>query len=131
MCIQHLLENVLTVLNCLFLFKDPKQRLKTFGSLMTEPRPASVSALSLVRDAIARLPDGVGSVTDVCNLLTYSQYLSSKNFSKIFDIVLYCIPILVKKPFPCVSFNEDTKQFSYLQHKFSVEEHSKFYFVMH
>ena len=102
---------MLTVLNCLYLFKDPKQRLKTFGSFMTEPRPASDSALSLVRDAIAQLPDGVGSVTDVSNLLRYSQNLSSKNFSKIIDIVVYCMSILVKEPFPCVSFNEDINSF--------------------
>ncbi|KAK4021077.1 hypothetical protein OUZ56_003008 [Daphnia magna] len=69
--------------------KEPKQRMKTFGSLMTEPRPASVSALSLVRDAIARLPNGVGSVNDVTDLLSYSQYI--KKSSKIIDLVVYCI----------------------------------------
>ncbi|KAI9557270.1 hypothetical protein GHT06_017094 [Daphnia sinensis] len=103
--------------------KELKQRLKTFGSLTTEPRPASVNVFSLVRDAIARLPNDVGSVTDLTNLLSYSQYLSSEKSSKIIDVVAYCVPILAKEPFPCVSFNKETNQSSYLQHGFSVQEH--------
>ena len=37
-------------------------------------RPAHVTILSLVRDAAARLPHGVGTRADVCALLRDSQY---------------------------------------------------------
>jgi len=39
-------------------------------------RPPFVSILSVVRDAVARLPDGVGTRTDVTELCKESQWLA-------------------------------------------------------
>ena len=43
-------------------------------AMLKVERPAHVTILSLVRDAAARLPRGVGTRADVCALLRDSQY---------------------------------------------------------
>lgn len=43
--------------------------------LVVPGAPASVSMLSLVRDAVARLPNGVGTRSDVAILLRQSAFL--------------------------------------------------------
>jgi len=44
---------------------------------LKKDRPPAVTILSLVRDAAARLPDGVGTRADICSLLKDSQYLEA------------------------------------------------------
>lgn len=44
--------------------------------LLKTERPAYVSILSVVRDAVARLPDGVGTRMDVTELAKDSQWLA-------------------------------------------------------
>ena len=44
--------------------------------LLKTVRPPFVSILSVVRDAVARLPDGVGTRTDVTELAKESQWLA-------------------------------------------------------
>jgi nuclear factor related to kappa-B-binding protein len=45
--------------------------------LLKTERPPFVSILSIVRDAVARLPDGIGTRTDVVELCKESQYLAT------------------------------------------------------
>jgi nuclear factor related to kappa-B-binding protein len=45
-------------------------------ALLKTVRPPFVSILSVVRDGVARLPDGVGTRTDVCELCKESQWLA-------------------------------------------------------
>lgn len=45
-------------------------------SLLVPTRPACVTLLSLVRDAVARLPNGEGTRTDISELLKDSQFLA-------------------------------------------------------
>lgn len=94
---------------------------------MTEPRPASVNVFSLVRDTIARLPNGKGFVGDIAQLLSDSQYITRcKSISKLLAAVVYCLPILANECHPCVAFNKETHLFHYQQYGFTIEEHSMF-----
>ena len=43
--------------------------------MLVPDRPASVSLLTLVRDAVSRLPNGEGTRSDIVELLRDSQYL--------------------------------------------------------
>ena len=44
--------------------------------LLKPDRPSHVTILCLVRDAAARLPNGVGTRADICQLLKESQYIN-------------------------------------------------------
>lgn len=46
--------------------------------LLKQERPSYVTILCLVRDAAARLPDGVGTRADICDLLKDSQYVNDR-----------------------------------------------------
>ena len=43
--------------------------------MLTNDRPACITLLCLARDAAARLPDGVGTRADICELIKESQYM--------------------------------------------------------
>lgn len=45
-------------------------------SLLVPNRPSCVTLLSLVRDAVARLPNGEGTRTDISQLLKDSQFIA-------------------------------------------------------
>lgn len=47
------------------------------GALLSADRPDVVSSASLMRDALARLPGGVGTRLDIASLVLHSQYLAS------------------------------------------------------
>ena len=44
--------------------------------LLKAERPSYITILCLVRDAAARLPGGVGTRADICELLKESQYIN-------------------------------------------------------
>lgn len=48
------------------------------GALLSADRPDVVSSASLMRDALARLPGGIGTRLDVASLVLQSQYLASE-----------------------------------------------------
>ncbi|KAK4030545.1 hypothetical protein OUZ56_023788 [Daphnia magna] len=51
-----------------------------------------------MRDAIARLPNGNGSLRKIAELLSESQYITRfKSISKLLEVVVYCLPILLRK----------------------------------
>jgi nuclear factor related to kappa-B-binding protein len=44
--------------------------------LLKTERPSYITILCLVRDAAAKLPNGVGTRADICELLKESQYIN-------------------------------------------------------
>lgn len=48
------------------------------NELLRADRPKGVTICSVVKDAMARLPDGEGTVGDVCVLVRDTQYLKSR-----------------------------------------------------
>lgn len=44
--------------------------------MLKNERPACVTILTLARDAAARLPNGVGTRADICELVKESQYIN-------------------------------------------------------
>jgi len=46
--------------------------------MLKSDRPAYVTILCLVRDAASRLPEGVGTRADICDLLKDSQYINER-----------------------------------------------------
>lgn len=62
--------------------------------MLKSDRPAYVTILCLARDAASRLPDGVGTRADICDLLKDSQYINERlsdaqvNIIKIFFFYL-------------------------------------------
>jgi hypothetical protein len=47
-------------------------------AMLKQDRPAYVTILCLARDAAAKLPDGVGTRADICDLLKDSQYINER-----------------------------------------------------
>ena len=47
-------------------------------AMLKQDRPAYVTILCLARDAVAKLPDGVGTRADICDLLKDSQYINER-----------------------------------------------------
>ncbi|KAK4017746.1 hypothetical protein OUZ56_033469 [Daphnia magna] len=68
--------------------KEPSQRVKAFKSFFTEPRPAAANMYSLMRDAIAQLPNSNGSLRKIAELLSESQYITRfKSIRKLLEVV--------------------------------------------
>jgi hypothetical protein len=47
-------------------------------AMLKQDRPSYVTILCLARDAAAKLPDGVGTRADICDLLKDSQYINER-----------------------------------------------------
>lgn len=80
-------------------------------NLLVPGRPHSVTIMSLVRDAISRLPNGEGSKAHVCELLKASQYLVPG--SVMHGVVNTVIERLQKVAEGCVYFDPRRKVFVY------------------
>jgi len=58
--------------------------------MLKSDRPAYVTILCLARDAASRLPEGVGTRADICDLLKDSQYINERlSDSQVFYILLF------------------------------------------
>jgi len=84
-------------------------------SVLTPERPPHVTVLALVRDAAARLPEGVGSKEDISSLLRISQYmLTSVTDSHISQVVSNALDrLLAQHVDPCVEYCNRKKQWIY------------------
>ena len=83
--------------------------------LLVTERPPSVTLLSLVRDAAARLPGGEGSRTDVCELLKESAYITDgANDAQVSTVVSGALDRLHYEGDPCVRFDAERKLWIYL-----------------
>lgn len=78
-------------------------------------RPPHVTILCLVRDAAARLPNGVGTRADICQLLKESQYINENiDDEKLSNIVSGALDRLHYEDDPSVKYYSDKKLWIYL-----------------
>ena len=83
--------------------------------LLRKDRPSFITILSLVRDAAARLPDGVGTRADICELLKQSQYINEDiPDDKLSNIVSGALDRLHYEEDPCVKYDNEKKLWTYL-----------------
>mmetsp|Transcript_21860 Transcript_21860/g.36191 ORF Transcript_21860/g.36191 Transcript_21860/m.36191 type:complete len:706 (+) Transcript_21860:92-2209(+) len=97
---------------------------KARDHFMLKPaRPPCITVLSLVRDAASRLPGGVGSRQDVCDLLRHSQYvIDDVSNEKINEVVSGALDRLHYEKDPCVRYDSDRKTWLYLHRNRSEDD---------
>lgn len=95
-------------------------------SLLVPDRPPYVTILSLVRDAVARLPNGEGTRADICELLKESQYLapltSPAAENNLNSVVSGALDRLHYENDPCVKYDSPRKLWIYLHRNRNEEE---------
>lgn len=95
-------------------------------NMLTADRPSFVTILTLVRDSAARLPNGEGTRTDICELLKYSQYiLPTASETVLATIVSGALDRMHTENDPCVRFDPKRKIWIYLHRNRSEEEFEK------
>lgn len=78
-------------------------------------RPPYLTLLSLTRDAAARVPDGVGTRADICQLVRDSQYIvESASDTQVSNLVSGALDRLHYEKDPCVKYDTDRKLWMYL-----------------
>nr|CAD7200167.1 unnamed protein product [Timema douglasi] len=91
-------------------------------SLLVADRPNFVTILALVRDSTARLPNGEGTRSDICELLKDSQYLAPiSQESYLHSVVSGALDRLHYEADPCVKYDTKRKIWIYL-HRGRTEE---------
>ncbi|XP_030834134.1 nuclear factor related to kappa-B-binding protein isoform X2 [Strongylocentrotus purpuratus] len=91
-------------------------------ALLISDRPSYVTILSLVRDAVARLPNGEGTRAAVCELLKDSQYLADSSDSQINNVVSGALDRLHYEKDPCIKYDVNRKLWIYLHKERTKEE---------
>ena len=90
--------------------------------LLKTKRPPYITLLALVRDAAARLEDGVGTRLDICELLKDSQYINDNiPNNKINSIVSGALDRLHYQKDPCVKYDSHNKLWIYLHRNRSLD----------
>ncbi|XP_037073468.1 nuclear factor related to kappa-B-binding protein-like [Pollicipes pollicipes] len=83
-------------------------------ALLAADRPACVTILTLVRDAVARLPNGQGSRGDVCELVRDSGFLAAGAEAQMTGAVSSALDRLHGEADPCVRYDSHRKLWLYL-----------------
>lgn len=92
-------------------------------NMLTADRPSFVTILTLVRDATARLPNGEGTRTDICELLKSSQYICpSASETVLQTIVSGALDRMHTENDPCVRYDSKKKNWIYLHRNRTEEE---------
>lgn len=92
-------------------------------TMLTDDRPSFVTILTLVRDATARLPNGEGTRTDICELLRSSQYICpSASETVLQTIVSGALDRMHTENDPCVRYDSKRKIWIYLHRNRTEEE---------
>lgn len=92
-------------------------------TMLTADRPSFVTILTLVRDATARLPNGEGTRTDICELLKSSQYICpSASETVLQTIVSGALDRMHTENDPCVRYDAKRKIWIYLHRNRTEEE---------
>ena len=90
--------------------------------LLKIERPPYITLLALVRDAAARLEDGVGTRLDICDLLKDSQYINENiSENKVNNIVSGALDRLHYQKDPCVKYDSHHKLWIYLHRNRSLD----------
>lgn len=78
-------------------------------------RPGYLTLLSLTRDAAARLPDGVGTRADICQLVRDSQFIvETASDTQISNLISGALDRLHYEKDPCVKYDTERKLWMYL-----------------
>lgn len=92
-------------------------------TMLTGDRPNFVTILTLVRDATARLPNGEGTRTDICELLKSSQYICPSASEPVLQtIVSGALDRMHTENDPCVRYDTKRKIWIYLHRNRTEEE---------
>eukprot|EP01017_Pseudomicrothorax_dubius_P044357 TRINITY_DN7489_c0_g1_i2.p1 TRINITY_DN7489_c0_g1~~TRINITY_DN7489_c0_g1_i2.p1 ORF type:complete len:287 (-),score=57.15 TRINITY_DN7489_c0_g1_i2:4-864(-) len=104
--------------------KMPTSNIKPRDHFMLKnDRPGYITILCLVRDAASRLPNGVGTRADICELLKESQYINENvSDEKVSNIVSGALDRLHYEDDACVQYDQEKKLWTYL-HKDRTEEY--------
>ncbi|CAB3372355.1 Hypothetical predicted protein [Cloeon dipterum] len=97
-------------------------------TLLVSDRPNCVTILSLVRDALARLPNGEGTRSDICILLRDSHYISpgaEENYLQ--SVVGGALDRLHYEADKCVKYDPKRKIWVYLHRNRTEEDFEKIY----
>lgn len=95
-------------------------------NMLVPDRPNFVTILTLVRDAIARLPNGEGTRADICELLKSSQYINPNANDQILQtIVSGALDRMHTEPDPCVKYDSKRKVWIYLHRSRCEKEFEK------
>lgn len=98
------------------------------NNLLKSERPAIITITNLVRDAIARLPNGEGTRSDICEMLKNSQYLLTHVLDKtLLSVIANVLDYLCSETDPCVKFDADRKLWIYLHRNRTSDEFDKLY----
>lgn len=91
-------------------------------TMLNANRPNFVTILSLVRDATARLPNGEGTRSDICELLKSSQYISNTAPDNVLQsVVSGALDRMHTQWDPCVKYDQKRKIWIYL-HRHRTED---------
>ncbi|KAK6231528.1 hypothetical protein QUC31_011196 [Theobroma cacao] len=83
--------------------------------MLKADRPPNITVLTLVRDAAARLPAGMGTRADVCVLIRDSQYIVEDiSEEQLSQVVSGALDRLHCEHDPCVQFNRERRLWFYL-----------------
>ncbi|KAG8468123.1 hypothetical protein KFE25_007175 [Diacronema lutheri] len=92
-------------------------------ALLRSERPAHVTILTLVRDAAARLPDGVGTRADVSELLRDSQFVvDGASEAQLAQVVSGALDRLHYEKDACVRYEPERKLWIYLHRNRALDE---------
>ncbi len=91
---------------------------------MKSERPAAANILAIVRDAASRLPDYVGTRSDVAELCKWSQYLAD-NLTDFYisQTVSGGLDRLSAEEDPCVRYDQTNKLWIYLHGRRKIDSH--------
>ena len=92
-------------------------------AMLVPERPAGVTILTLVRDAVSRLPNGEGTRTDIIELLKDSQYLVDElDSGSLTTTVSGALDRLQNEPDASVRFDSNKKIWIYLHRDRTAED---------
>ena len=98
--------------------------------LLIGDRPYFITFIVLVQDAVARLPNGEGTKTDICMLVKESQYVNQETvingWNALTAVVSGALDRLQGEYDPPCKYYSDKKIWRYLHKGRSEEEFSKF-----
>jgi hypothetical protein len=82
---------------------------------LVNDRPAEVSVLCIVRDAVGRLPGGVGTRPDVAQVLRDSQYIADNvSDAQLNQVVSGALDRMHSQPGSCVQYDAEQKLWVYI-----------------
>lgn len=95
-------------------------------SLLVDDRPPYVTILALVRDAVARLPNGEGTRSEICEMLRDSAFLAPEASNVTLNsVVSGALDRLHYERDPCVRYDSHKKSWIYLHRDRSQEQFGK------